>query len=149
MSVYTPPPAEPSAESFYAPPQSSPELASAHSTPEALAYAVVKSFGATRIWAYLGGACYSLFSLLCFFAMIKSISFSGGSAAISMAVGILALFPATKLFSYGKAVGRLQQSLKQDDLLTAIQQQRAFWIFTGICALLWILIIGFAFLINL
>lgn len=50
--------------------------------------------------------------------------------------GVVYLFPSIKLWKYGSSIRQLQLTQNVDDLEAAIAQQRGFWKFTGIMAIL-------------
>jgi hypothetical protein len=48
----------------------------------------------------------------------------------------LAIVPTRRIWSFGSAIERLTQSRRQTDLVAALDAQRSFWMFVGICLLL-------------
>lgn len=69
----------------------------------------------------------------------------GGIGFIGVAVmyGVMALiyiYPTVKLWKYGTFIGRLSTSRNPEDLIAALNQQRAFWKFAGIMLILMIVL---------
>ncbi|MEK7949919.1 DUF5362 family protein [Luteolibacter soli] len=54
---------------------------------------------------------------------------------IYLAMSVVYLFPSLKLWKYGSAILRLMSSQSAADLEQALEQQRGFWKFVGILAL--------------
>ena len=60
---------------------------------------------------------------------------AGMSMGIAVVYGLLSflyIYPGLKLWKYASAIGALLQSGSESDLVDALNQQRAFWRFTGI-----------------
>ena len=72
--------------------------------------------------------------------------FTGGlGTAFAIFYGLLALlyiYPAVKLWKYATYIGQLLNSGSTLDLEAALDQQRAFWKFTGIIALIFVVLYG-------
>lgn len=66
-----------------------------------------------------------------------------GMAAMYLLLGLLYLYPVIKLFKFAGAIGALSRSGSQADLENALRQQKGFWKFLGIMA-----IVGFISLIG-
>lgn len=56
-------------------------------------------------------------------------------------IGFLYLFPSIKLWKFGSSIRQLQLTHGVEDLEAAIAQQRGFWKFTGIMAILGIVLV--------
>lgn len=87
----------------------------------------------------------------------SAVSGLSGGAGVAVAVVYAALafvyiFPGIKLWKYANAIAALQQSCSEADLVDALDQQRAFWRFMGIVAIvmlsLYVLVIAGAVLIG-
>lgn len=59
-----------------------------------------------------------------------------GAAVGYFLMGIVYIFPAIKLWAYSSRINRLVASRSMEDLISALEQQRSFWKFTGIVTLL-------------
>lgn len=55
-------------------------------------------------------------------------------------MSLLYIYPAVKIWKYGTFIGKLVQSRSSEDLVAALDQQRAFWKFVGILFLISIVI---------
>jgi hypothetical protein len=55
-----------------------------------------------------------------------------GMAAAYVVFGFLYLYPSMKIWAYGTAIGKLAESRSAEDLVKALDQQRAFWKFIGV-----------------
>ncbi len=67
---------------------------------------------------------------------------SGAATGIGIAyilLAILYIFPSLYLFKYASAIGRANQSQSVDDIAVALTQQKSFWKFAGIMALLMVI----------
>lgn len=55
-----------------------------------------------------------------------------GLAALYVVLAVVYIFPGVKLWKYGSAIAGLIQSGRDEDLVSALNQQRSFWKFVGI-----------------
>jgi len=73
---------------------------------------------------------------------------SGALGLVYLPLAALYVYPGIKLFKYGSAIGRLMASREPADLELALEQQKSFWKFSGISALvmvvLYVVILGVA-----
>lgn len=58
--------------------------------------------------------------------------------AVYLPMSALYIYPAIKMWSYGSAIGRLVASRANEDLEAALRQQKSFWKFSGIAAIVMI-----------
>jgi hypothetical protein len=58
--------------------------------------------------------------------------------AIYLPLAVLYIYPGIKLWTYGSAIGRLMSSGAVADLEAALAQQKSFWKFSGIAAIVMI-----------
>jgi hypothetical protein len=144
MNPYSPP-ADPS-QYPYSPQAYAPAAAAA---PGAVSEMAVEMLRQTRPWvmflsilAFIGCA----FMLLGGFVMIGIglLASSGGGmeqgvqalvGAIYLPMGALYVYPGVKMWMYGSAIGRLVASRSNEDLESALKQQKSFWKFGGIAAI--------------
>lgn len=69
-------------------------------------------------------------------AGIQSGGFFVVSGIFQLLFGALYLFPSIKLWKYGSSIRQLQLTQSVEDLEAAVAQQRGFWKFTGIMAII-------------
>jgi hypothetical protein len=55
-----------------------------------------------------------------------------GMAGAYVLIGFLYIYPTLKIWGYGTAIGKLVNSRSADDLVKALDMQRAFWKFLGV-----------------
>lgn len=60
--------------------------------------------------------------------------------AVYLLMALLYLFPATYLVKYSSAIGRLISDGRASDMEAALQQQRKFWKFMGVLALIFVVL---------
>lgn len=65
-------------------------------------------------------------------------SLAGAMVAAYLLFGMLYVYPAVKIWSYGTAIDNLVNTRSHDDLEKALDHQRSFWKFCGIIALVMI-----------
>ncbi|SKB04122.1 hypothetical protein SAMN02745166_03980 [Prosthecobacter debontii] len=63
-----------------------------------------------------------------------------GVAVLYALMSLIYIYPTVKIWKYGTCIGRLSQSRNPEDLVAALNQQRAFWKFAGILLILMILL---------
>ena len=65
-----------------------------------------------------------------------------GMAAAYLVVGLIYIYPAVKIWSYGSAIASLMKSRSPEDLVKALDQQRALWKFAGIITIILMVLYG-------
>jgi hypothetical protein len=144
MNPYSPPGSPPLQYAQYAP------------APTTVAVGVsdvaIEMLRQTRPWAML-------FSILCFVGsalmLLASLALTafGASAGTGMrsAIGLayvpfagLYVYPGVKLWAYASAIARVVSNRSQADLESALGQQKSFWKYTGIAAVVVIIVYFFA-----
>ncbi len=66
--------------------------------------------------------------------------FMTGIAVLYIFLAVLYMFPAIKIWKYGTSIGKLVKSGSNADLEEALNQQRGFWKFVGIMAIIMIVV---------
>ncbi|MFC4992001.1 DUF5362 family protein [Rubritalea tangerina] len=140
-----------SPEKPYSAPTSNPSLVSK----EGISEQVIEQLRLTRGWVlFIAGLGYlaccltslsGLFMLLGLPGLKENLQLSvpdnlTAMGALYITLGLLYLFPCIKLHKYSKAIKRLIETESSLDLAAALDQQRSFWKFCGILAILMILL---------
>jgi hypothetical protein len=122
--------------------------AMAPSAPGAVSELAVDLLRQTRPWvmflsilAFIGSALMLLLGLMMVGIGMMAAA-SGPEKAIQSLVGLvylpmgaLYIYPGIKMWAYGSAIGRLVTSRTTEDLEAALRQQKSFWKFSGIAAI--------------
>jgi hypothetical protein len=101
---------------------------------------------------FLGAGFMLLASLLMMAGAAFSPSGSGVTAAVAVIyvpMAVLYIYPAVKLWKYGGAINRLVLNRDTSDLEGALEQQKSFWKFSGITALIFIILYIVIFVIAM
>jgi hypothetical protein len=117
-------------------------------SPGAVSEATILALRQTRPWVmFLGILAFigSAFMLLASLLMIGVALVAGGGSAekgmqallgvIYLPLAVLYIYPGIKLWTYGSSIGRLMNSGAVADLEAALGQQKSFWKFSGIAAI--------------
>jgi hypothetical protein len=159
MNPYSPP-----GTSGYAPPTFAPAAAYGPPQPNAVSDLSVDLLQKTRPWVML-------LSILCFlasgFMMVAGVAMAGMTLVtagggfgwlglVYVPFAGLYVYPAIKMWTYSSAIGHLVASRSTADLESALAQQKSFWKFCGIAAIITIVLyivffigmMGYGFLLK-
>ena len=134
----------------YAPPGAAsgpPQMASAGASPSGLSELALEMLRQTRPWVIFLGVLSFIASgfmllagvgMMIFGAVASAATSNPFGAAIGLVYipfGLIYIYPGIKLVKYGSAIGRLMQTRAAADLEDALTQQKSMWKFSGISAI--------------